>query len=141
MIQMTAFSSPYLLGFEQIEAILDRIAKSPGDGYPPFNIERFSSTEETERFRITLAVAGFRGQDLEVTLDSVTLTISGGQSDAGGRDYLHRGIAARRFSRCFVLAQGMEVTGAVLENGLLVVDLVRPLPVLSVKTIGIIDRG
>jgi HSP20 family molecular chaperone IbpA len=141
MSRMTAFSSPFLLGFDQMEAMLDRIAKSSGDGYPPYNIERLDAGEICEALRITLAVAGFRSGDLDVTVEGSTLTIRGAQPSDDGRDYLHRGIAARRFERAFVLADGMEVTGAEIENGLLAIDLARPKPEDAVRRIKVADRS
>lgn len=138
---MTALSSPFLLGFDQIEAMLDRISKTAGDSYPPYNIERIQSDGNGERLRITLAVAGFRAQDLEVTVEGSTLAIRGTQSDEEGREYLHRGIAARRFERSFVLADGMQVAGAEVENGLLIVDLTRPKPEETVRRIKVSERG
>ncbi|THF54912.1 Hsp20 family protein [Ollibium composti] len=126
MTRMTPFSSPLLLGFDTMEKTLERLAKS-GDGYPPYNIERLRGTEgSTERLRITLAVAGFAENDLDVTTEENQLVVRGRQSDDTEREYLHRGIAARQFQRCFVLADGMRVIGAELKNGLLSIDLDRP---------------
>ncbi|ANK71200.1 Hsp20 family protein [Ensifer adhaerens] len=139
MSRITPFTSPLLLGFDTMEKTLERIAKG-NDGYPPYNIERVrgdASTDEPERLRITLAVAGFSEEDLEVTTEENQLVIRGRQIDNGDRDYLHRGIAARQFQRTFVLADGMKVLGAELRNGLLSVDLVRPEPVRMVKKINI----
>ena len=122
---MALFESPFLLGFEQFEQTLNRIAKSSGDGYPPYNIEQCGENG----IRITVAVAGFTSDDLEVTVEENQLAIRGkrtaGDEDAS-RVYLHRGIAARQFHRTFVLADGIEVDGASLDNGLLHVDLKRP---------------
>jgi len=140
MTRLTSFSSPYLLGFDQVEALLDRIAKTAGDNFPPYNIEKFNAADGSERLRIVLAVAGFRGRDLDVTLDGSTLTISGAQKDDPERDYLHRGIAARRFVRSFVLADGMDVEDAEVENGLLAINLVRPQPENTIRKIPVIDR-
>ena len=126
MSRMTPFSSPLLLGFDTMEKTLERLAKS-GDGYPPYNIERLPGTEgSAERLRITLTVAGFAESDLEITTEENQLVVRGRQNDDTEREYLHRGIAARQFQRCFVLADGMRVIGAELKNGLLSVDLDRP---------------
>jgi HSP20 family molecular chaperone IbpA len=123
---MTPFSSPLLLGFDTMEKTLERLAKS-GDSYPPYNIERLPGNQgSAERLRITLAVAGFAEDDLDVTTEENQLVVRGRQSDDTERDYLHRGIAARQFQRCFVLADGMRVVGAELKNGLLAIDLDRP---------------
>ncbi|WP_274423533.1 Hsp20 family protein [Chelativorans sp. YIM 93263] len=137
MTRMTPFSNPLLLGFDSMEKTLERVAKS-GDSYPPYNIERFRPEERKgERLRITLAVAGFAEEDLEVTTEENQLVIKGRQNDDADRDYLHRGIASRQFQRVFVLADGMRVTGAELKNGLLSVDLDRPEPERLVKKINI----
>jgi HSP20 family molecular chaperone IbpA len=136
MSRMTPFSSPFLLGFDGIERSLDRVAKSGSDGYPPYNIERLSQAEATgDVLRITLAVAGFAAEQLEVTLEERELVIRGRQVEDGSRTYLHRGIAARQFQRTFVLAEGMEVRGAELKDGLLSIDLARPEPEHSVRRI------
>ena len=139
MSRLTGFSSPFLLGFDEIERVLDRVSKAANDGYPPYNIERLSRTEnEPERLRITLAVAGFAMEDLQITQEDNQLVIRGRQNDdSEGRIFLHRGIAARHFQRTFVLAEGMEVMGADLRNGLLSIDLARPEPERVVKTIAI----
>lgn len=115
---------PYLLGFDQLERVLDTVSKSTSDGYPPYNIEHI----DDQVLRISLAVAGFTENDLEVTVEDNQLTIRGKQADNDDRAYLHRGIAARQFQRKFVLAEGMEVIGAHLDNGLLHIDLKRPEP-------------
>ena len=131
------FNSPFLLGFDQFERALDRVAKGAGDGYPPYNIEQVGENA----LRITLAVAGFTRDDLSVTLEDRQLTITGRQHAEGTeRTYLHRGIAARQFQRSFLLAEGIEVTGAELANGLLHVDLARPEPARNRQTIAIRDR-
>jgi len=122
-----------------MEKTLERLAKS-NDGYPPYNIERLKANPalgEPERLRITLAVAGFADEDLDVTTEENQLVIRGRQNDQGEREYLHRGIASRQFQRCFMLADGMMVIGAVLKNGLLSVDLVRPEPARMVRKINI----
>jgi len=130
------FNSPHLLGFDQIERVLDRVAKSAGDGYPPYNIEQIGD----DQLRITLAVAGFGKGELDVTVEDSQLVITGEQSDEGERTFIHRGIAARKFRRAFVLADGIEIAGASLANGLLNIDLARPKPQVSVKRIEI-DAG
>jgi HSP20 family molecular chaperone IbpA len=128
------------LGFDEIERALDRVAKA-ADGYPPYNIERLGRDgQEPERLRITLAVAGFTRDQLDVTVEENQLVIRGRQQDEKARQYLHRGIAARQFQRTFVLADGMEVLAADLKNGLLSIDLARPEPARVVKTIAITDN-
>jgi HSP20 family molecular chaperone IbpA len=127
MTRMSAFSSPLLLGFEEIERALDRLSKAAGDGYPPYNIERLARTaNRAETLRITLAVAGFAADELDVTVEENELVIRGKQKEEPTREYLHRGIAARQFQKTFVLAEGIEVTGADLKDGLLSIDLARP---------------
>lgn len=134
---MTPFSSPLLLGFDAMEKTLERLAKS-GDSYPPYNIERIRRPEGSgETLRITLAVAGFSDEDLEVTTEENQLVVRGRQSDETEREYLHRGIAARQFQRTFVLADGMRVIEAELKNGLLSIDLDRPEPERFVRKINI----
>jgi HSP20 family molecular chaperone IbpA len=132
------FSSPYLLGFDEIERLLERAAKSAGDGYPPYNIERLPPDSGTgERLRIVLAVAGFSKDDLEVTIEDRQLIIRGKQNDQSRATFLHRGIAARQFQRTFVLAEGMDVIGASMENGLLAIELARPEPARHIRKIEI----
>ena len=127
MSRMPILSSPFLLGFDEIERAVERVTRSASDGYPPYNIERIASTEETaETLRITLAVAGFTRGQLEILVEDGQLVIRGRQIDDKQRAYLHRGIAARQFQRVFLLADGMHVAGADLKNGLLSVDLHRP---------------
>ena len=140
MARVPSLSSPFLLGFDEIERALDRVAKA-ADGYPPYNIERMGREDgRPERLRITLAVAGFAREELDVTIEESQLVIRGRQNDEQQtRQYLHRGIAARQFQRTFVLADGMEVLGADLKNGLLSIDLARPEPERVVKTIAIND--
>jgi HSP20 family molecular chaperone IbpA len=134
---MTPFASPLLLGFDSMEKTLERLAKG-NDGYPPYNIERIRSAEgEPQRLRITLAVAGFAETDLDVTTEENQLVIRGRQAEQLERDYLYRGIAARQFQRIFVLADGMQVAGACLKNGLLSIDLIRPEPERMVRKINI----
>ena len=138
MTRLSVFSSPLLLGFDELERMLDRASKTAGDGYPPYNIERLPRTEgEAERLRITLAVAGFARDEIDVTVEENQLVIRGRQKEEDGKSYLHRGIAARQFQRAFVLADGMEVTGARLENGLLELQLERPEPRRVVRRIQI----
>lgn len=136
MTRMTPFSSPLLLGFDTMEKTLERIAKS-GDGYPPYNIERLRGETGSERLRITLAVAGFASDDLEVVTEDNQLVIRGRQTDDTEREFLHRGIAARQFQRVFVLADGMRVLACELKNGLLAIDLDRPEPERLIKRINI----
>ena len=138
MTKLTLGAHPYMLGFEQLERLLERSAKSGNEGYPPFNIEQTSE----HSYRITLAVAGFAEEDLAVTLEDRQLVIRGRQrDDSDGRIFLHRGIAARQFQRSFVLADGVEVGAAVMENGLLHVDLTRAQPDVVVQTIKIKKSG
>lgn len=141
MSRVPSLSSPFLLGFDQLERVLDRVTKG-AEGYPPYNIERIAaSASGPERLRITLAVAGFTRDQLDVTVEENQLLIRGRQTeDAEGRDFIHRGIAARQFQRVFVLADGMEVMGADLMNGLLSVDLARPEPERIVRRIDIASR-
>ncbi len=142
MSRMTPLNSPYLLGFDGIERLIDRVSRSSGDGYPPYNIERLPKNgNQATTLRITLAVAGFTRDQLDVTLEDNQLTIKGKQVEETEREFLHRGIAARQFQRTFVLADGMEVSGAALENGLLVIDLARPEPERVVRTIEIRDNS
>lgn len=138
MSRVPTLNSPYLLGFDGIERLIDRVSRSSGEGYPPYNIERLRDNgAAATTLRITLAVAGFTREELDVTLEENQLAIRGRQADDPDREYLHRGIAARQFQRTFVLADGMEVTGASLENGLLTIDLARPEPERVVRTIEI----
>lgn len=134
MTKISFASHPFLLGFEQLDRLVERTAKSGNEGYPPYNIEQSSD----DSYRITLAVAGFREDDLSITLENSQLVIRGRQvDDSEGRIFLHRGIAARQFQRTFVLADGVEVAGASMENGLLHVDLRRQMPESVVQTIQI----
>ncbi|CVI56480.1 Hsp20 family protein [Agrobacterium sp. 22-221-1] len=126
MSRMTPFTHPLLLGFDAMEKTLERMAKA-NDGYPPYNIERLPGSDDVpERLRITIAVAGFSQDDLDVTTADNQLVIRGRQQEQEKRDFLYRGIAARQFQRVFVLADGMQVREARLRNGLLSIDLVRP---------------
>jgi HSP20 family molecular chaperone IbpA len=146
MTRMTHLSSPLFLGFEEIERLVDRVGKS-GDGYPPYNIERIvaddngNGTVAGEILRITLAVAGFKQHQIEITLEENQLNIRGRQEEDRSRQYIHRGIAARQFSRTFVLADGIEVREAELKDGLLSIDLVRRQPERAVRRIEIARRG
>ena len=141
MTRMTMLSSPMLLGFEEIERLIDRAGKGSNDGYPPYNIERIARDESRpELLRITLAVAGFTRDQLEITLEDSQLTIRGKQQDDKAREYLYRGIAARQFQRTFVLAEGIEVKAAELSNGLLSIDLVKLEPERLVRRIEIGDK-
>lgn len=139
MTRMMQFNSPFLLGFDEMEQLLERVAKG-SDGYPPYNVEEVvTGSGETQKrvLRITLAVAGFSRDELNVTLERNQLVIRGRQREEEGRVFLHRGIAARQFQRAFVLADGMDVSAARLDNGLLSIDLVRPEPSKLVKKIEI----
>jgi HSP20 family molecular chaperone IbpA len=135
MSRVSMFNSPLLLGFDQLERTLDRLAKS-AEGYPPYNIERIGENG----LRITLAVAGFATDDLAIELVENQLTVRGKQTDDADRVFLHRGIAARQFQRAFMLADGIEVTGARLDNGLLEIELARPVAEPRIRTIPI-DSG
>jgi HSP20 family molecular chaperone IbpA len=159
MSRLSLLSSPLLLGFEEVERLLDRAGKGSGDGYPPYNVERIapetgsddgdkdhkngggkSGSSAGEILRITLAVAGFTRDELEITLKDSQLVVRGRQQEDKSRDYLYRGIAARQFTRTFVLAEGIEVRSANLANGLLAIDLERPEPQRVARTITISDR-
>jgi HSP20 family molecular chaperone IbpA len=134
MTKLALGSHPFLLGFEQLERMVERASKSDNSGYPPFNIEQVSE----QGYRVTLAVAGFSEADLSITVEDNQLVVRGRQGDDGeGRVFLHRGIAARQFQRSFVLADGVEVSGATMENGLLHIDLARAVPESIVRTIEI----
>ncbi len=134
MTKMTFASHPFLLGFEQLDRLVERTAKTGNDGYPPYNIEQSSA----DSYRITLAVAGFSEDDMTITVEDRQLSIRGRQpEDDDKRVFLHRGIAARQFQRNFVLADGIEVTGATMENGLLHVDLKKSVPESVVQTVKI----
>jgi HSP20 family molecular chaperone IbpA len=147
MTRNPLLSSPLLLGFDEIERLIDRVGKSGGDGYPPYNIERIVASGQpaesgnqppsVEYLRITLAVAGFLREQIEITLEDNQLIIRGRQDDDKTREYLHRGIAARQFSRTFVLADGIEVKSADLAHGLLAIDLARHEPERVVRRIAI----
>jgi HSP20 family molecular chaperone IbpA len=133
MSHVSLFSSPLLLGFDRVERMLDRVAKSANDGYPPYNIEQIGE----HSLRISLAVAGFTLDQLSVSLEDNQLTIRGKQIDEANRVYLHRGIAARQFQRSFVIAEGIQISAARLDNGLLHIDLLRPKAASLVRNIEI----
>lgn len=134
MTKVTLGTHPYLLGFDQLERLVERTAKTGNDGYPPYNIEQTSENS----YRITLALAGFSQSDLQITVEDRQLVIRGRQGDdSEGRVFLHRGIAARQFQRSFVLAEGVDVGEAIMENGLLHIDLTRAVPEKIVQTIEI----
>jgi HSP20 family molecular chaperone IbpA len=138
MTKLTLGTHPYLLGFEQLERLVERTAKTGNDGYPPYNIEQTSQNS----YRITLAVAGFAEEDLAITVEDNSLVIRGRQrDDSEDRVFLHRGIAARQFQRSFVLADGVDVGEAIMENGLLHIDLTRKVPESVVQTIKIRNGG
>ncbi len=137
MSRMPVFNSPLLLGFDRLEQMLDSVSKASADGYPPYNIEQ----TDKDRLRISLAVAGFSREDLTISVEDRQLIVRGRQSEEpDGRVFLHRGIAARQFQRRFVLAEGIEVQKAHVENGLLHIDLMRPEPEVRSRTIEI-DAG
>ena len=133
MNRPSPFNHPYFLGFDHFERMIERVSKASNDGYPPYNIERISENG----LQITLAVAGFSMDDLEILVEDNQLLIRGKQIDDAERAYLHRGIAARQFQRAFVLAEGIEVVGAALDNGLLHIDLIQPEPESRVRRVEI----
>ena len=133
MSRLSLFNSPLLLGFDHFERALDRVSKVSADGYPPYNVEQLGENA----LRITLAVAGFQMNDLSITVEDNQLVVRGRQTDDAQRIYLHRGIAARQFQRSFVLAEGIEVKDAYLDNGLLHIDLVRPAAESRVRNVEI----
>jgi HSP20 family molecular chaperone IbpA len=138
MSRVSNFNSPLLLGFEHLERLLDNVSKGAADGYPPYNIERIGAN----RLRITLACAGFAAEDLAITVEDGQLVVRGRRKEEdASRVFLHRGIAARQFQRAYVLAEGIEVTGATLDNGMLNIDLERPMPEPRVRTIPISKRS
>jgi HSP20 family molecular chaperone IbpA len=141
MVRVAALSSPFLLGFDEIERALDKASKTASDGYPPYNIERIAPLGAApEMLRITLAVAGFEQNQIEVTHEENQLFIRGRQQEDKTRCYLHRGIAARQFQRSFLLAEGMQVLGAEMANGLLSIDLARPQQDRMVRKINVLAR-
>jgi HSP20 family molecular chaperone IbpA len=137
MSRLSLFSSPLLLGFDQLERTLDQVTKAAADGYPPYNVEQIGEGA----LRITLAVAGFTMDDLLIQIEGNQLVIRGRQTDDKERVYLHRGIAARQFQRTFMLAEAIEVAGAALDNGLLDIDLVRRAPEERVRKVAIRGKG
>jgi len=142
MTRISALSSPLLLGFDDVERVLDRLAKTGGGGYPPYNIERLPATDaHGELLRITLAVAGFSDDELEITVEENELIVRGRRIEDEDRVYLHRGIATRQFRKSFVLAEGIEVIGAGLSDGLLSIDLARPPAAREVRRIEINGRS
>jgi HSP20 family molecular chaperone IbpA len=144
MTRISLLSSPLLLGFDEMERLIDRVGKTGSDGYPPYNIERIAGSEGhpgTEVLRITLAIAGFKRDQVEITVENNQLNIRGRQQDDKSRQFIHRGIAARQFSRAFVLADGIEVKSADLSDGLLSIDLVRREPERLVRKIEIGKSG
>lgn len=137
MTRVSLLSSPFLLGFERLEGLLERAARSADDGYPPYNIEQTSETS----WRIVLAVAGFRPENLSVTIEDNQLVIAGAQPDDKSKTFVHRGIATRQFQRRYVLADGIEVVHAGVENGLLIVDLTRPKTQPVIRKIDIVAKS
>ena len=141
MSRPSPFGHPFLLGFDEIEQALGRVAKGGSDGYPPYNIERIPRTDrDPERLSVTLAVAGFTQDQLDIRIEDNQLVVRGRQVDDRSRHFLHRGIAARQFQRTFLLAEGIEVLGADLSNGLLSIELVRPDPARVARRIEIVTR-
>jgi len=138
MSRITTFTSPLLLGFEEMERMIEKITKASGDGYPPYNIEKITQNGGI-LLKITLAVAGFEDDNLEILVENNQLVITGKQKPDESREYLHRGIAARQFQKSFVLADGIEVKEAELKNGLLSVSLSRPEPKTSTRRVTIIS--
>lgn len=125
MSRVSVFSAPFLLGFDAYEERIDRLSRA-ADSYPPYNIERTADADGTERFVISIAVAGFAQSELELSQEDNQLLVRGRQAEDGSRQFLHRGIAARQFQRSFLLADGVEVMEAVLRHGMLVIDVIRP---------------
>jgi len=133
MTRLSLFNSPLLLGFDQFERAVDRVSKAASDGYPPYNVEQLGE----HHLRITIAVAGFAPEELQIQVEDSELVVRGKRQEEPGRVYLHQGIAARQFQRTFVLAEGIQVTGAAMDNGLLHIDLERPLVEPKVRSIEI----
>ena len=136
MTRISLFSAPFLLGFDAFEERIDRLSKV-ADGYPPYNIERKTGADGSEEYLISIAVAGFSRAELEITSEDNQLLVRGRQKDDPAREYLHRGIAARQFQRSFLLADGVIVKDAVLDNGMLVVSVIRPKAVKETRRIDI----
>lgn len=136
MSRVSFLSAPFLLGFDNLEERVDRLQKA-ADGYPPYNIERTVDADRTERYLISIAVAGFTETELEVLAEDNQLIVKGRQKDEGTREFLHRGIAARQFQRSFLLADGVEVEGATLKNGMLTIAVVRPITARIARRIDI----
>lgn len=135
--RLSVFDSPLFLGFDHFEKTVDRMRKSASESYPPYNIEQI----DEQGLRITLAVAGFSMDDLDIEVEKNQLNIRGRQTEAEGKTYLHRGIAARQFQRSFILADGIEVLGAFLDNGLLHIDMKRVEPESTARKIQIATNG
>lgn len=140
MTRITTLTNPLLLGFEEIERMVEKITRTSGDGYPPYNIEKIE-VDGIFKLRITLAVAGFSEDELDISIENNQLSIQGRQVPEVDREYLHRGIAARQFHKKFILAAGIEIEGAELKNGLLSIDLNRPEPVSTARSIKINSVG
>jgi HSP20 family molecular chaperone IbpA len=140
MTRISVFSAPFLLGFDSFEERIDRLSRS-AESYPPYNIERSTGEDGAERFVISIAVAGFSQSELEVMVEDNQLQVRGRQRDEPGRQYLHRGIAARQFQRSFLLADGMEIKDATLGHGMLVIDIERPLAPRIARQIDIRSLG
>ena len=136
MTRISLFSAPFLLGFDSFEERVDRLSKA-ADGYPPYNIERLSAADGAEQYVISIAVAGFGQNELEITIEDKQLVVRGRQKDDPAREYLYRGIAARQFQRSFLLADGVVVKDAVLKNGMLIVSVIRPKAEKEVRRIDI----
>lgn len=140
MARLSVLKNPLLLGFDEIERLIEQITQGAGDGYPPYNIERLNRDDSGECLRITLAVAGFSRDELDITMEDNQIVIRGKQTEDTERTYLHRGIAARQFQKTFVLADGIQIEAANLANGLLTIDFVRPTPERVVQRIEIGTR-
>lgn len=140
MSRVSLFSAPFLLGFDAFEERMERLAKA-ADGYPPFNIERHVGADDAEMFFISIAVAGFASDELDVVVEDNQLIVRGRQADAGERHYLHRGIATRQFQRAFMLADTMVVEGAELRDGLLIITALRPKPEKTTRKIDIVVKA